>query len=61
MRACYNRLIVTQHELETNPILEKQTSELLGENIGDGISIFNIVQLFERIGKEKIVEKKKKI
>ena len=58
--ACYNRLIVTQHELETNPILEKQTSELLGENIGDGISIFNIVQLFERIGKEKIVEKKKK-
>lgn len=57
--ACYNRLIVTQHELGANLILEKQTSELLGENIGDGISIFNIVQLFERIGKEKIVEKKK--
>lgn len=57
--ACYNRLIVTQHELETNPLLEKQTSELLGESIGDEISILNIVELFERIGKEKIVEKKK--
>lgn len=57
--ACYNRLIVTQHELESNPQLEKQTSELLGENIGDGISILNIVELFEQIGKEKIVEKKK--
>lgn len=57
--ACYNRLIVTQHELRANLLLEKQTSELLGENIGDGISIFNIAQLFERIGKEKIVEKKK--
>lgn len=57
--ACYNRLIVTQHELETNPLLEKQTSELLGESTGVEISILNIVELFERIGKEKIVEKKK--
>jgi heterodisulfide reductase subunit B len=57
--ACYNRLIVTQHELETNPQLKKETSELLGESVGNGISIINIVELFERIGKEKIVEKRK--
>ena len=56
--ACYNRLIVTQHELEANQVLKKETSELLGENIGNRISILNIIELFERIGKEKIVEKK---
>jgi heterodisulfide reductase subunit B len=57
--ACYNRLIVTQHDLETNPQLEKETSELLGESIGNGILIINIVELFERIGKNKIIEKRK--
>ena len=57
--ACYNRLIVTRHEIETNPQLEKETSELLGKSIGKGISIINIIELFERIGKEKIVENKK--
>jgi heterodisulfide reductase subunit B len=57
--ACYNRLIVTQHELETNPLIKKETSELLGENIRTGLSIINVVELFERIGKNKIIEKRK--
>jgi len=57
--ACYNRLIVTQHELETNPQLEKETSELLGKSVRSGISIINIIELFVHIGKEKITEKKK--
>jgi heterodisulfide reductase subunit B len=57
--ACYNRLIVTQYDLQINPHLEKETTELLGESIGKGISIINIVELFERIGKNKIVEKRK--
>ncbi len=55
--ACYNRLIVTQHEIRTNPLLEKQTSELLGESIADEITILNIIELFQRIGKQKIVDK----
>jgi heterodisulfide reductase subunit B2 len=57
--ACYNRLIVTQHELGSNPSMDKQITELLGESARNNISIINIVELFEKIGKEKIVEKKK--
>jgi len=57
--ACYNRLIVTQHDLKTNTQLEKEISDLLGKNVGKSISIINIIELFERIGKERIIEKKK--
>jgi heterodisulfide reductase subunit B len=56
--ACYNRLIVSQHEIEKNPQLKKQTFELFGENDSKGISIINIIELFQKIGKDKIIEKK---
>jgi heterodisulfide reductase subunit B len=57
--ACYNRLIVTKNDLETNPKLEREVAELLGERIANGISIINIVEMFDKIGKNKIIEKRK--
>jgi heterodisulfide reductase subunit B2 len=56
--ACYNRLIVSQHEIEKNPQLKKETSELIGDFDSKGISIINIIELFQKIGKDKIIEKK---
>ncbi len=57
--ACYNRLIVTQHELAANPALEKQTAELLGESARSNLSIINIIELFDKVGRDRIKEKKK--
>jgi heterodisulfide reductase subunit B len=57
--ACYNRLIVSRHEIECNPLLKKQTLEILGENDYKNVSVLNIIELFEKIGKEKIIEKRK--
>ena len=57
--ACYNRLIIAMHEIETNPVVEKQAAELLGENITKNISILNMIEFIERIGVEKISENKK--
>jgi heterodisulfide reductase subunit B len=56
--ACYNRLIVSQHEIEKNPQIKKQTTELFGEYDSKGISIINIIELFQKIGIDKIIEKK---
>jgi heterodisulfide reductase subunit B len=49
---------VSQHEIEKNPQLKKQTSELIGDFDSKGISIINIIELFQKIGKDKIIEKK---
>jgi heterodisulfide reductase subunit B2 len=57
--ACYNRLIIAMHEIETNPVIEKKAAELLGEKISQKISILNMIEFIERIGVEKISENKK--
>lgn len=56
--ACYNRLIVSQHEVEKNPQIKKATEELFGENNYKSISILNIIELFQKVGKDKIIEKR---
>ena len=56
--ACYNRLIVSQYEIEKNPQVKKQAFELFGEFDSKGISIINIIELFQKIGKDKIIEKR---
>ena len=43
--ACYNRLIVSKHEIEKNQQIRKQTSELFGEYDTKGISIINILDI----------------
>jgi heterodisulfide reductase subunit B len=54
--ACYNRMVVAKHELETNPPLAKQVSDLIERPVNYSTEIINVVELFERIGAKKIEE-----
>ena len=56
--ACYNRMVVAKHELDTNPPLAKQVSDLIERPVNYSTEIVNIVELFQRIGAEKIAELK---
>jgi len=58
--ACYNRLIVSQHEIEKNQQLKKLTYELFDVDDYRGITVINIIELFQKIGKDKIIEKRQK-
>lgn len=57
--ACYNRMVVTSHELNSNSALERQVADLMGESARNGIKILNIIELFQKIGLNKIKEKVK--
>lgn len=57
--ACYNRMVVTAHELAENPELDKQVAGLLGESAKNDLKIINIIELFQKIGLDKIKEKVK--
>jgi len=52
--ACYNRMMVAAHELKTKPEIERQVSDLMGESIPYDLSVINIIELFQKVGKEKI-------
>lgn len=57
--ACYNRMVVSAHELKTNSAIEQSVSELMGESAATNIDILNIIQLFQKIGLDKISANKK--
>lgn len=57
--ACYNRMVVTAHELKSKPELERQVADLMGESPLTDVSIINIVELFQKIGKENLTPKVK--
>lgn len=57
--ACYNRMMVTAHELKSKPALENQVAGLIGGSAVSDISIINIIELFQKIGKENIAGKVK--
>ena len=46
--ACYNRLIMTQHELSEKEELRKQISEKLQMPLKNGIKIYNVLQFLEK-------------
>ncbi|KAF0142330.1 MAG: heterodisulfide reductase subunit B [Stygiobacter sp.] len=56
--ACYNRMVVAKHELDANPLLAKQVSDLIERTVNYSTEIINIVELFQRIGAKKISELK---
>ena len=56
--ACYNRMVVAKHELDTNPPLAKQVSDLIERPVNCSTEIINIVELFQRIGTKKISDLK---
>lgn len=57
--ACYNRMMVTAHELKSKPALENQVAGLIGGSAVSDLSIINIIELFQKIGKENIAGKVK--
>ncbi len=57
--ACYNRLVSASTEIKTDSAAEREIMELLGDTPANDINIINIVELFEKIGKENIASKVK--
>jgi len=56
--ACYSRLSLSAEELIKKPDAKKEIEELLGEEILEIPMIINLVQLYQRVGAEKMIEKK---
>lgn len=46
--ACYNRLVMTQHELGENEALKKMVTEKLQMPLQNGIKILNVLQFLEK-------------
>lgn len=57
--ACYNRLLVSRHEIVNDPEFGRLIAAQTDGEIDESVSIINIIELFERIGNEKILENKK--
>jgi heterodisulfide reductase subunit B2 len=46
--ACYNRLAVTQYELNKDEVLKSRISEIIGIEFQGSVELLNIIQLIER-------------
>lgn len=57
--ACYNRLISSKNELQNHPEQKNEIETIIEEKINNIPEVYNIVNFFQKIGKEKIAEKKK--
>ncbi len=52
--ACYNRLIVSQHETQIHPEIKKEIEAILDSKIENPVQVMNIVELFTKIGADKV-------
>lgn len=57
--ACYNRLVNAQHQLKFDEKIRIKVEEILEDKISDGVEIINLIQLFQKVGLNKIIENKK--
>lgn len=55
--SCYNRLVMTQYELQRNSELKKQVEDIIGLALSGKIVILNVIQFIERYLKNKVKEK----
>jgi len=55
--ACYNRLSVTQHDLNKDKDLKKRVSDILQMPLSGNIEILNVMQFIDRYIADKIEEK----
>ncbi len=53
--ACYNRLVSAKSEISNNTDLKKKVEFVLEEEFTSQTEVINIIQLFQKIGKEKIL------
>ncbi len=58
--ACYNRLIMSQHEIFRYPSIKLETEELLSAKFQREIKVMNVLELFLKIGINKITENRKR-
>jgi heterodisulfide reductase subunit B len=56
--ACFNRLISSKHEIDTNKNIRSKIEDLLDEKYSTSPEILNIVQLFHNIGLKEITAQK---
>ncbi len=57
--ACYNRLVSSQHEMKKHPELKKEVESILETKFQKDIKVMNLIELFMKIGTEKISENRK--
>jgi heterodisulfide reductase subunit B len=57
--ACFNRLLSCQKEMKLDEKIRLQVEELIEEKFSNGIEVFNLIQLFQKIGPDKIREAKR--
>lgn len=56
--ACYSRLVSSQRELKLDENVRMKVEDLLEEKVGNGLEVINLIQIFNKIGLDKIKEKK---
>jgi heterodisulfide reductase subunit B2 len=55
--ACYNRMKVANHEIQTNPCLRKELAAILGEDYDGSVKVLHFVEvLIKKIGVKKLKE-----
>ncbi|MDP4116834.1 MAG: CoB--CoM heterodisulfide reductase iron-sulfur subunit B family protein [Bacteroidota bacterium] len=54
--ACFNRLVTAKHELKFDESMRIKVEKLLEEKTSFNADIYNILQLFQKIGMDKIKE-----
>lgn len=57
--ACFSRLLSSQKEMKLDEKTRMKVEDLMEEKFSNGIQIFNLIQLFQKIGLDKIKEEKK--
>jgi heterodisulfide reductase subunit B len=57
--ACYSRLVSSQRELKLDENVRMKVEDLLEEKVLNGLEVINLIQIFNKIGLDKIKEKKK--
>jgi len=56
--ACFNKLILSKHEIDSNKNIRSKIEDLLEEKYSSSPEILNIVQLFHNIGLKEITAQK---
>lgn len=55
--ACYNRMKVANHEIQTNPAIRKEVSDTLGEDYDGSVKVLHFVEILTKvIGIKKLKE-----
>jgi heterodisulfide reductase subunit B len=57
--ACFSRLVSSQREMKLDEKTRMKVEDLIEEKFSNGIEVFNLIQLFQKIGLDKIKEAKK--